>query len=395
MTTRLELTLTAPAGGNASVGRDESGRAVFADGGLPGETVVVELNTEKKRFARGTVVDVLDASPARREPACDTARQGCGGCDLAHATLDLQQSMKRRVVRDALTRIARIEHPPEIGLVSTADARYRTTLRAAVRDGRAGYRRRASHDVILADECLVAHPLAEEVLTGGRWGDASEVVIRVSASTGERLAIVDGSGEGVEVPEGTIVATSDELAAGADVYLTEDAAGRAWRVSAESFFQAGPAAASALVASVSRLVGNVEGLDVVDAYSGIGLFAGTVGVGARSIVAIESSPTSTADARENLAGMNALVMEERVEHWTPIPADIVIADPARTGLGDEGVDVLAACAASRFVLVSCDTGSLGRDIGLLVGRGYRLDAVEIVDAFPDTSHVETVVALSR
>ena len=76
-------------------------------------------------------------------------------------------------------------------------------------------------------------------------------------------------------------------------------------------------------------------------------------------------------------------------------AGVVIADPSRRGLGAAGVDVLAGTGASTFVLVSCDTGSMGRDVALLRSHGFRVESVTIVDAFPDTSHVETVVGLSR
>ena len=97
----------------------------------------------------------------------------------------------------------------------------------------------------------------------------------------------------------------------------------------------------------------------------------------------------------NLAAIPGEIVETAVEDWAGSPADVVIADPSRSGLGRDGVNSLMACAAERFVLVSCDTGSLGRDIGLLRDEGYELETLRIVDAFPDTSHVETVVGLRR
>ena len=77
------------------------------------------------------------------------------------------------------------------------------------------------------------------------------------------------------------------------------------------------------------------------------------------------------------------------------PADVVVADPARTGLGRPGVDALVACGAPRLVLVSCDPASLGRDVALLATAGYRLRRVAIVDSFAQTSHVEAVSVLDR
>lgn len=390
----IELRLDAASGGGASVGRDDSGRVVFANGGLPGELVRVELQSEKKRFAKGTVVAVLDKSDGRVVPACATARDGCGGCDLSHASRPLQRDMKTAVVRDALERIAKIDVDVPIAFRGLDAMAYRTTVRAAVRNGQAGYRRRSSHDVVVAAECRVAHPLVEDALVVGRWGSAHEVTIRASIETGERMAIVDGPLTEVEVPEDlALVAASDARAANAP-FISERVAGRTWQVSAGSFFQSGPAAAEALVDVVSAGVGDLDGRHLVDAYAGVGLFAGSVANGAAQVTVIEVSPSSIADARVNL-GAETRIHEGQVESWRATAADVVIADPARSGLGAEAVETLLAARPDRFVLVSCDSGSMGRDVGLLTRAGFRLVSIEIVDAFADTSHVEVVTVLQR
>ena len=386
----VEIELAGPSGRGASAGRLADGRVVFVDGGLPGETVVARLEEVRRRWARGTVVEVVRRSAGRQTPTCATGRAGCGGCDLAHAHLALQHEMKTTVVTDALQRLGRIAELPDLTIRTTTESRYRTTVRAAVVDGRAGYRRRGSHEVIVADECLVAHPLVEQLLREGRWGEANEVVIRVSAATGERLAVVHGDASNVRVPGDVAIATPGDPDPPS---VTEVAGGRNWRVSAESFFQAGPDAATALVDAVAAASSGTGGR-LVDAYCGIGLFSGTVGGGFDDIVAIERSSSSVADARVNLDG-RVTIEAKSGEDWRVRPADVVIADPARAGLGRRAVEVLASTGASRFVLVSCDPGSMGRDAGLLADAGYRIDRVEVVDAFPDTSHVETVLGWSR
>lgn len=400
----IELRLDRPANGGTSVGRDGDGRAVFCEGGLPGEMVRVDVHTAKKRFARGRVIEVLDAAPGRVEPACESHGRGCGGCDYAHAELSLQRIMKRHVVSDALTRIGRLD-PERVNTLLDASAGaetipqfgYRTTVRMAIDEQRAGYRKRSSRKVVAPSMCGVAHAAIEEIILSGVFPESAgtEVVLRVSEATGERMAVLDGAASGVMLPSDVVIVTRDQLSAGRKVFLTEHAAGRDWQVSAESFFQAGPSVATALVNAVSRAAGAVDGDVVVDAYAGIGLFGGTVAASASSLVSVEQSGSSTNDARVNLRSIDAHIAECRVEDWAATPADVVIADPARAGLGEKGVEALDACGASRFVLVSCDTGSLGRDVGLLAGRGYTLDSVQVVDAFPDTSHVETVVGLRR
>jgi 23S rRNA (uracil1939-C5)-methyltransferase len=178
----------------------------------------------------------------------------------------------------------------------------------------------------------------------------------------------------------------------------EEVAGRTFRVSAASFFQPGPVAAAALAHAVSAAVGDAlaAGGLLVDAYAGVGLFASVLGSGRNArVVAIENDPSAVADARANLAGIEAKVVASEVGRWRPRPADVVVADPARSGLGRPGVTAVTATGASRIVLVSCDPASLARDTVLLREKGYSLASVDLVDAFPHTFHVETVSRFDR
>src|SRR5205823_1328249 len=113
------------------------------------------------------------------------------------------------------------------------------------------------------------------------------------------------------------------------------------------------------------------------------------------VVCIEQSAPACGDARHNLAGGHATIVEGTVERWTPRRASVVIADPSRRGLGAKAVDVLAATDAPRLVLVSCDAAALARDARLLAAAGYRLGVATVIDLFPHTSHVEIVSGFER
>ena len=117
------------------------------------------------------------------------------------------------------------------------------------------------------------------------------------------------------------------------------------------------------------------------------------------MVAVERSTSSVADARVNLADLDgphrAVRVVEPNGRWRPSPADLVVADPARAGLGRRAVEVLAATGAAVVVLVSCDAASLGRDAALLAGAGLPLEQAELVDLFPHSHHVEVVARFAR
>ena len=131
---------------------------------------------------------------------------------------------------------------------------------------------------------------------------------------------------------------------------------------------------------------------MVDAYAGVGLFAAAV-EDASSIVVVERSPSAAQDARHNVPA--ARVVEVDVARWKPTPADVIIADPSRDGLGRAAATVLAGCGARRVVLVSCDPVALARDAKLLAGLGYAHTHSVLVDLFPHTPHVETVSRFDR
>ncbi|MEL6893178.1 MAG: hypothetical protein AAFP84_16410, partial [Actinomycetota bacterium] len=198
---------------------------------------------------------------------------------------------------------------------------------------------------------------------------------------------------------------------GERAHLTETVAGVELRVSAPSFFQSSPCGAELLVAAVESAAPELVGArHVVDAYGGVGLFAATAMRRARHVTLIESARSSADDARHNLGGRgdDATIVRADVGRWEPDgahappigapgpgPVEVVVADPARTGLGRAGVSALVATEAPTFVLVSCDPVSLARDARLLGDVGYRPERVEVLDLFPQTPHVETVTRFTR
>ncbi len=364
--------------GGAALAREQSGRVVFISGALPGETVDVRLRNAKKDFANADVVTVVVGSPDRVEPSCSSWHRGCGGCDWQHIAPDAQLRLKTEIVREALRRTARIADPVVTAAGSVAAWHYRTTIRlAADSEGRFGFRSRRSHDIVAIENCPVADQRINELLAAGfvdNIAPDSELIVR-AGDAGPAVVASPTSGQS----SGTV-----------HVHV----AGHRFRVSSGSFFQSSPEAAELLVAAVGRACSAIDmpAATVVDAYSGVGLFAATVAREARAVIMVESSASSCGDAVVNLTGSSARVVESRIEDWQPERADLVIADPARNGLDKIGARVLAATGAPLLVLVSCDVGSLARDCTLLQQHGYAHQGTEVFDVFPNTSHIEAVSA---
>jgi 23S rRNA (uracil1939-C5)-methyltransferase len=378
----VDVTAERMVAGGLALAHGDDGRVVLVDGAVPGERVRVVVTADRSDHQRATVTEVLERAPARVEPPCAFARAGCGGCGWQHITVDAQRAYKRDIITDALHRIAHIDSPSLLPTVELPADAYRTTVRVLAVGGRAAFRKHASHDPVVIDACMVAHPLVDDVLRHGRFGDAHEIVVRAGARTGERCVHTD--------PVGAHVDVAADVRRGPKAHVHEVVNGVRLRVGARSFFQARPDGADALARLVREAVGAHR--VVVDLYAGVGLFAATIDRPAR-VVAVENDRFAVADARHNLHERDAHVLEVDVARWRPERVDVVIADPSRTGLGKPGAKAVLGTHAERVVLVSCDAAALARDVALLEHGGYRLRSVTPVDLFPHTPHVECVSVL--
>jgi len=395
----MELTVGSLVAGGDAIGRLPSGKVVFVEGALPGETVLVELTDTRRDYSRATVVGIIDASPDRVTPACPHVSRGCGGCQWQHASPTAQYEAKVRIAIESLSRIGRITPSEDLVTRAASGGRvpstaYRTTVRVAFDgEGRAGFRRKSSNDVVAVDACLVAHPMLASVLgsISARPGSNVEVTLRCSTTTGVVGAVVHGDERDVRGLDSVDVV-------GDEARLVETVHGVDLVVSMGSFFQSGPLAADLLVDVVTRRLNGLElepGGLLVDAYGGVGLFARALSGRFDEVVLVESNPQACRDAITNLEDCAAVIDQSNMEQWDPCDADVVVADPARQGLGKAGAAAVVDTGATTVVLVSCDPVAGARDARLLVDAGYELGDVEVLDIFPETHHVEVVSVFTR
>ncbi len=387
------------------------GKAVFVPGVIPGERVRVRVVDDRKRWARGELLEVLEASPDRVAPPCPYVG-ACGGCDLQHVAVDAQRLLLTRVVREQLQRIGRITDPPVEPCVAVGDAtgyRHHAQLHADA-DGRLGFRRVGSHDVIPIDRCLVLADDAQRLVdqVGDDTG-AERLVVRV-ASEG-RAAVLTPGESGLELPDGDFDLLLEQpdgrtVAIRGDGVLTETVAGQTLRFAADAFFQVSPEGAAAIVAQVLDALGDLEGALVWDLYAGVGLLSLPIAAAGADVVAVESNRSAARLAERNADEANlpvdvvhADVAEVtakalRGEDGLEAP-DLVVLDPPRAGAEAQVLDDLARLVPQRIVYVSCDVAALARDTARLTGHGYRLTRVVPLDLFPMTHHVESVATFTR
>ena len=368
-----------------AIARDPEGRIFSIPGGIPGEPVRVKALARRRGIVHAGIVEVVDTSPHRVAPPCPEVARGCGACQWQHIDLPAQDTYKRDRIAAALA-LSDVEEPARLRpTVPLATTDFRTTVHAAVTKGRAGFRRYRSHRVVPVDGCLVAHPLLVDLIVHGHFGDASEVLLRCGARTGERLALPAPHGTKLDVP---VHVRAD--------HVHELAAGHEWRISARSFFQTRADGVDALAAAVTAAAAEIgPAARALDLYSGVGVFGGVLAHRGWSVIAVETNHSAVEDARTNLAGLDVSSVRADVGTWMPPMSDLVVADPSRAGLERGGVDVVDASGARRLILISCNAASLGRDTELLRRAGYALSYATPVDLFPHTFHVEVVSVFDR
>jgi len=398
--------------GGEGVARLE-GKAVFVPGTIPGERVRLRVTDDRKRWARADLVEVLEPSADRVTPPCPYVPD-CGGCDLQHIAPDAQRRLKTRVVIEQLERLGGLTDPPVQACRAVGpDVGYRTHAQLhADDDGRLGFHRAGSHDVVPVDRCLVLTDATQTVRDAvGDDTGAVEVALRAHDATGTATAQLTPGPGPLDLPDGRfdVVLTQPNgstVALRGDGELAEQIDGLSFRFDASSFFQVTTHGAHAIVRAVMDAVGQVRGALVWDLYAGVGLLSLPLSRAGAEVVAVEGHTPAATHAVTNAAGNNldlevlpedVATMTARAAGPTPDrdPPDVVVLDPPRSGAGAQVIADLTRVAPASIVYVACDVAALARDARLLTDRGYRLVAAVPLDLFPMTHHVEVVATFAR
>lgn len=420
-----------------------NGQVVFVHGGIRGETCSVRILKILKNIAYARVEEVREPSSARRASDCPHF-PACGGCDFRHISYEEELEAKRQRVEDALRRVGGADVTVEEILGAETVDGYRNKCQFPVSpEGRAGFFRARSHQVIPALDCRLQAPQAnaaaaavEEylldlgvpayneaahqgllrhiyvrtnrdgqalvclVVNGDRLPCEEELVRRIRAACPDTAGIVLN----VNRERTNVVLGGAYRTLWGEDTLTDVLCGLTFRLSCPSFYQVNRAQAERLYKKAIEFAGLTGRETVLDLYCGAGTITLAMARHAGRVIGAEIVPEAVENAREN-ARVNGIANAEffcgdagdvaqrlAAEQLRP---DVVVVDPPRKGLGEDVIPVIAAMGPERVVYVSCDPGTLARDVKRFAGQGYAAARAAAVDLFPRTRHVETVVLLSK
>jgi len=408
---RYRLTIERPAAGGRMIARHE-GAIVFVSGAIPGEVVDAEIEKVQRGTAWAATREIHERSPDRVDGAPDGA---CGGSVFAHIAYDRQRQIKSAIIEDAFRRIGRItlDSPAEV-VASPVDG-YRMRARLHVRNGRIGFFREGTHSLCdaaatrqLRDDTIEVIRRLETALAGESRQQVNDIELAENVDASQRaihlellanadpsrlaaLARVDGVG-------GASCAHPDN-ARTIELYgtpiISDEICGVTLTRHVRSFFQGNR---YLLEPFVTHVLSHVTPGPLVDLYAGVGLFslAAEKTAGAGPITAVEGDLFAARDLKRNAQGA-ITVLELPVERYrsqSGAPATVIV-DPPRTGMSKDALARAIELGAASFVYVSCDVATLARDARVLIDAGYQIRSARAFDLFPNTAHVETVVAFGR
>lgn len=363
------------------------GRTCLVPFSVPGDILDVECG-EGQDAIFGWIKEIVRPSSYRRLSDCPVFMR-CGGCDFDHMKYTLEIEVKKGILLEDLSRIAKAVDPEKLDLLFDREYGYRNHAQFKVdKHGNVGFFEKKSHAVVSLPEkgCLL---LRMEI---------NDYVARMIERVRKEISFPRG-GFRVRVNEAGIISQKGIPGIPSDSHCYHSASGLRLRTNIDDFFQIN----SFLIGSwLNRIVNYLQpksGDVVADVFCGSGIISLTIARKVRSVLGIELNKNAVINARYN-------ARENGIENvrFVHLRADKgigelsggekIVINPPRAGLSPGLIADITQLTPDVVVYASCDTATFSRDVKMFHERGYRLREVTLVDMFPRTTHIEVVSRLT-
>ncbi|MBC8624247.1 23S rRNA (uracil(1939)-C(5))-methyltransferase RlmD [Bacillus paralicheniformis] len=424
------------------------GFPIFVPNALPDEKAQIKVTRVKKGFAFGRLIDLKEESRFRTDAPCPIYKQ-CGGCQLQHINYEGQLLYKQKQVKDVLERIgkldlSRITVHPTLGMEDPWNYRNKAQVPVGEREGGliAGFYQQRSHEIIDMNECLIQQTENDRVVQAikeicGKYGIKAyneerhkgwlrHIMVRYGAVTGEMMVVfitrtndfphkakiveeitaafphVKSIVQNINPKKTNVIFGDETTVIWGEEYIYDTIGEIKFAISARSFYQVNPEQTKVLYDKALEYAELNGEETVIDAYCGIGTISLFLAKQAKKVYGVEIVPEAIEDAKRN-AELNGIENAEFevgeaevvIPKWYKegIKADTLVVDPPRKGCDEALLRTILEMKPKRVVYVSCNPGTLARDLRVLEDGGYETLEVQPVDMFPHTSHVECVAVL--
>ncbi|MCG8398199.1 23S rRNA (uracil(1939)-C(5))-methyltransferase RlmD [Bacillus atrophaeus] len=426
------------------------GFPIFVPNALPEEKAQIKVTRVKKGFAFGRLIEMKEESPHRTDAPCPIYKQ-CGGCQLQHMTYEGQLLFKQKQVKDVLERIGKLDLSnvtvhPTLGMEDPWNYRNKAQVPVGEREGGlvAGFYQQRSHDIIDMSACLIQQSKNDEAVQAVKdicvtydvkayneerhKGWLRHIMVRYGVVTGEMMIVfitrtndfphkvkiieditaqfphVKSIVQNINPNKTNVIFGNETNVIWGEEYIYDLIGDVKFAISARSFYQVNPEQTKVLYDKALEYAQLKGEETVIDAYCGIGTISLFLAKQAKKVYGVEIVPEAIEDAKRN-AELNGITNAEFAvgEAETVIPkwyeegitADTLVVDPPRKGCDEALLRTIVEMKPKRVVYVSCNPGTLARDLRVLEDGGYATREVQPVDMFPHTNHVECVAVLER
>lgn len=401
----MTLKAQEPVYGGYVLHRSENEGITFIKGALPGELVEVKVEEKKRDYSVASVLEVVEPSAHRIEPACAYFDE-CGGCQLQFVSYPRQIEMKNHVLLDCLRRLGGIEAYLEPPLYGEQFGYRRRGQFKVSRQGDLGFFREGTREIVTVDACPIMSPginsalkdLRDVELAGVREihltddGQGVMALIKGLAFDGTLTdSLMEAGLSGVAFEDGSYRGEGP-------AYSVFDLNGLTYSVSPWSFLQSNWNLNQRMVEQLVIEIGAMGDHRLLDFYAGGGNFSLQLAIEARQTVGVEENPNSINDGQRN-AAQNRITGYKLIKGTAENAKlkgdfDVLILDPPRAGLSREALERVSEMVPPRMAYVSCNPSTMARDLKALTEK-YALDSMHMVDMFPHTYHVECLAILTK
>lgn len=415
------------------------GFPLFVKGMLQGEEGVIVVTMVKKTYGYGRLLELTRTSPFRVKQPCAIAKQ-CGGCQLQHMKYEEQLRLKKQKVQDVIQRIAKLDLAVEdvIGMKKYSHYRNKGQIPVGLQNGEVvtGFYRINSNTIIDTDSCMIQSEQINEVLRVMRtllkkYDSASafrHLLIKHAFTSGQIMVVwivrranfphrdemmkellsaipaIESIVVNVNTRQDNVILGDEEHVLYGSGKIQDAIHDLKFHISSKSFYQVNPVQTEVLYGKAMEYC-QLKGTEtVIDLYCGVGTISMFLAQQAKKVIGIEIVPAAIEDAKENArangieniefvcsdAASYARKLNEQQMH-----PDVVVIDPPRKGCDEETINSIVEMNPQRVVYVSCDPATLARDLKMFATLGYQCMAVQPVDMFPYTFHIENVVLMQK
>ncbi len=375
----------------------EKDKLIFLSYVLPKEEIEYEIKDKAKGIYWGKTLNILSPSQFRKEPKCPLYGE-CGGCIFQHIDYEHQKTIKTNIFKDDMQRIGGMSIDID-NFFDSPPYKYRIRGRLkAENSGKIGFIKKGTHNIIPINNCLLFSDEMNDYLT--KWNSQTtppfffqqDILLNRNKDEKKIFSHLSHPPQKAQIEKLNKFSNLEYSWKGKDdEYVIIKTNEFAYRVKPSTFFQVNRFQHENMLNFVKENI--YKSKVIIDLYSGVGFFIPLLLKYAKKVIGVESYPVSVKMAKQSFP--KASFINENVDKFKFVKADIIISDPPRSGLSKHVINNIIRLKYNRLIYISCSSASFARDAKILLNNGYSIEKISLIDLFPQTSHIEILSVFTR